>query len=102
MSSHRELISEEELKKVTKNLQNATNLTTFAQAYSSPRIRNLLRKAVKEGLFARVLINSETKLYNKAESMNYLNKLFNSFETGQLDRWIDDRSKMPKIVNGSI
>jgi hypothetical protein len=32
----------------------------------------------------RVLINSDIKIDNKADSMHYLNKLFNSFETGKL------------------
>lgn len=80
-----------ELKRAIAALQVATSMDTFVKAFRSKKIARLLERSAEDGLFARLLLDSDIGAVSKTYSFGYLNALFNAFRTGELNKWIDDQ-----------
>lgn len=81
-------VTEEEMKETSKKLDKATSLKKFVDSYSLPTIRNILQESVISGLFVRIFLEAQIYDSNKVKDLKHLDRLFESFHTGVLDRWV--------------
>jgi hypothetical protein len=82
-------LTEGEVNRTNNKLSKVTGLKNFVQAFWSPRVSSVLRESVESGLFVRLFLEAHIYNSNKCQGLRYLNRLFNSFYTGVLDRWVD-------------